>query len=342
MAKLEKTLVEIAEIAGGGSIVGESDFFCSRVAPLEEAEADELSFVRDRKSLADARKTRAGALVVAEELPDFGGQQLVVEDPFAAMIAVLQIVAIEKRRQPVGVDPLARIEEGVELGQDVIVGAGAVIRSGAKIGDRAVIHPQVHVGFRSVIGEESVIHPQVVIMEDVTIGRHVVVHGGTVIGCDGYGYVPAEGRQVKVPQVGEVVVGDDVEVGALVTIDRATIGATVIGRGTKIGDLVHVAHNCRIGEDVLLLPTAAVSGSVTVGDRAIFAGRAGCAGHLTIGEDARLGATSVAYKDVPPGAVLWGNPAKEKTHEMRVQLLLARLPEIYRELQSLKERVGSG
>jgi UDP-3-O-[3-hydroxymyristoyl] glucosamine N-acyltransferase len=342
MAKLERTLAEIAEIAGGGRIVGDSGFFCSRVAPLEEAEANELSFVRDRKSLAAARETRAGALVVAEQLPDFAGQQLVVEDPFGAMIAVLQLLAIEKRRQPTGVDPQAQVEEDVELGRDVIVGAGAVIRSGAKIGDRAVIHPQVHVGFRSVIGEESVLHPQVVIMEDVTIGRRVVIHGGTVIGCDGYGYVPAEGRQVKVPQVGEVVIDDDVEIGALVTIDRATIGRTAVGRGTKIGDFVHIAHNCRIGEDVLLLPTAAVSGSVTVGDRAIFAGRAGCAGHLTIGDDARLGAATVAYKDVPPGAVLWGNPAKEKTHEMRVQLLLARLPEIYKELQRLKEQVASG
>ena len=339
MSKLNLTLAQVASLVGEGRVVGDAEYLCRAVVPLESAGAADLSFVRDRKAEKAARESRAGALVVSEQLEGIDAHQLVVPDTMQALIRVLERIGRDKRRQSIGVHPRAVVEEGVELGSDIVIGAGAVVCRGAEIGDRVIVYANAYVGRRSRIGEDSLIYPNVTIMEDVTIGKRAIIHSGTVIGCDGYGFVAHEGKQTKVPQVGEIVIGDDVEIGACSTIDRATIASTRIGNGTKIGDLVHIAHNVDIGDDVLLLPTVAISGSVSVGNRVIFAGRAGCAGHVTIGEGAVLGATTVAYKDVPAGAVLWGNPAHDKTTEMRIQSLLPRLPEIVRELRELRRSV---
>jgi UDP-3-O-[3-hydroxymyristoyl] glucosamine N-acyltransferase len=192
-----------------------------------------------------------------------------------------------------------------------------------------------------VIGADTMLAPNVVIMEDVTIGERVIIHGGTVVGGDGYGFLQHDGKHVKIPQVGAIEIGDDVEIGALTTIDRATVDTTVIGRGTKIGDLVHVAHNCDVGQDVLLLPTVAVSGSARIGDRAILAGRSGVADGVTVGEDAILGGCCVTYKDVDAGANLWGNPARDRMLQMRIEATLSMLPEMKRELRDLRKKLGN-
>jgi UDP-3-O-[3-hydroxymyristoyl] glucosamine N-acyltransferase len=340
VSKLGRTLEQIAAIVGQSEVVGDGSFLCQRVAPLDSATEDDLSFVRDRKAEKLARESSAGVLVVGELFTGTEAHQLVVPDVMAAMIQVLAYIGKQKRLQAPAVHPRASVAEDASLGEDVIVGAGAVVSSGAVVGDRTVIYANAYVGLRSRIGADSIIHPNVSIMEDVTIGERAIVHSGTVIGCDGYGFVAHQGRQIKVPQVGEVVIGDDVEIGACATIDRATIARTEIGRGTKIGDLVHIAHNVQIGEDVLLLPTVAISGSTKVEDRVIFAGRSGCAGHLTIGEGAILGAATIVYKDVEPGAVLWGSPARDKATEMRVQSALSKLPEMMKEIREMRRALS--
>lgn len=339
MTPLDLKLSSILDIVGGGELRGDPDFVCASLANLEMAGPSDLSFVRDPSYAEQARAAAAGALLVGAPLDGFPGHQIIVEKPDAAFAKLLGIVARRQREQPPGIHPTATIDDGVELGEDVRVGPGVVVRSGARIGDRTVLYANVYVGARCSLGADCVLYPNVVLVEDVSAGDRVVIQPGAVIGCEGYGYVQQSGKHVKVPQVGRIVLGDDVEIGALATIDRAMLDRTEIRRGTKIGDLVHVAHNCTIGEDVLLLPTVAVSGSVTIGDRAILAGRAGTAGHLTIGEDAVLGGTTVAYKDVPAGAVLWGNPAKEKGLEMRIQSLLRRLPELFREVRELRSKL---
>ncbi len=340
MSRLQMTLAEVRDEVGGGELHGDPAFVCRAVAPLERAGPDDLSYVKGRRQLAGARDSGAGALLVPEPVEGSGAHQLVVPDPAAAFGRLLARIAREKRRQPAGVHPQAVVDPGAEIGAGVTIGAGAVVREGAKIGDRAVLYPNVYVGQRSSVGEDSVLHPGVVVMEDVAIGRRVVIHGGTVVGCDGYGYLQREGRHLKVPQVGDIVIGDDVEIGALVTVDRATIDRTTIGRGTKIGDLSHVAHNVEIGEDVLVLPTSAISGSVKVGDRAILAGRAGAIDNIEIGAGAMLGATSVAFKDVPAGAQVWGTPARDKMTEIRAQSAFGRLPDLLRDLRRIKKRLG--
>jgi UDP-3-O-[3-hydroxymyristoyl] glucosamine N-acyltransferase len=334
------TLEEIRTFIGEGEIVGSPSFFCRSVASLEKATADQLSFVKDPLFIDQARGSRAGALLVPRRIEKLDRHQLVLKDPHRAVALLLEKIARDKRQLPPGIHPAARVHESAEIGADVSIGAGVVVEAGARIGDRCVLYANVYIGLRSVVGAHTVLYPSVVVMEDVTIGDRVVIQGGTVIGADGYGYAQRKGRHVKIPQVGDIVIEDDVEIGALTTIDRATLDQTVIGRGTKIGDLCHIAHNCHIGEDVLVLPTVAISGSVKVGNRVVMAGRSGCADNLTIGDDAVLGGTAVAFKDVPPGASLWGNPAREKSLEMRIQAALRRLPEMQRDLRAVRKKVG--
>lgn len=340
MSRLGMTLAEIRSFIGEGEIVGSPDFLCRSVASLDKAQKDQLSFVKDRRYFDQAHETGAGALLVPEFIDGFEGHQLVVTDSHRAFGQLLAKIALQKRHQSAGVHPGAQVDESAKIGVDVTIGIGAVVREGATIGDRSVLYANSYVGQRSVLGADTVLYPNVLILEDVTLGDRVLIHGGTVVGSDGYGFVQHEGQHLKIPQVGAVVIGDDVEIGALTTIDRATLDATVIGNGTKIGDLCHIAHNCQIGEHVLVLPTVAISGSVTVGDGAIFAGRSGCADNLHIGEGAVLGGTSVAFKDVPAGAQMWGNPARDKMQEMRIQAAMRRLPEMQRELRAVKKKVG--
>jgi len=333
------TLEQIRALIGEGEIFGSQDFRCESVASLDQAGHDQLSFVKDQRYVDQAKRSKAGALLVPIRIEDLHCNQLVVGDPYRSFGLLLVKIAEEARAQPEGRHPRAVVHETARVGEGVIIGAGAVVQEEARIGDRSVVYANAYIGRRSSIGADTTLYPNVVIREDVAIGDRVIVHCGTVIGSDGYGFVQNEGRHLKIPQVGGVEIGDDVEIGALTTIDRATLDKTVIGRGTKIGDLCHIAHNCRIGEDVLLLPTVAVSGSVTVGDRAVLAGRAGTADNLTIGEGAVLGGTAVAFKDVPPGAQMWGNPAREMALELRIQAAMRRLPEMQRDLRAVKKKL---
>ncbi len=339
MAELKMTMVGVRDLVGEGEILGDAGFICESVAVLDRAGPDQLSFVKDKGYFDAARGCSAGALVVPESIDGFAGNQLVVENPHASFGLVLAWIARERRRQPAGIHPSAVVDESAVIGEEVTIGAGVVVREGVRIGDRSVIYANAYIGQRTRVGQDAILYPNVVVMEDITLGDRVVIHGGTVLGAEGYGYVQHEGRHIKVPQVGQIVIGDDVEIGALATIDRATIGQTTIGRGTKIGDLVHIAHNCTIGEDVLLLPSVAVSGSVTIGNHAVLAGRAGTSDNITIGEGAMLGGTSVAFKDVAAGASMWGSPARDKALQMRIEAALSRLPEMQRELRELRKKL---
>ena len=339
MPRLGMTLAQIREHIGGAEIIGSADFLCESVASLDQARGDQLSFVKDQRYAEQAKKSAAGALLVPARIDGLGCNQLVVADPYRSFGLLLVKIADQARAQDAGVHPRAVVHETARIGAGAIVGAGAVVQAEASIGDRTVVYANAFIGQRSVIGSDAILYPNVVIREDVVVGDRVIIHCGTVIGSDGYGFVQHEGRHLKIPQVGGVEIGDDVEIGALATIDRATLDRTVIGRGTKIGDLCHIAHNCRIGEDVLLLPTVAVSGSVTIGNRAVLAGRAGTADNLTIGEGAVLGGTAVAFKDVPAGAQMWGNPAREMALEMRIQAVMRRLPEMQRDLRAVKKKL---
>lgn len=336
MAKLNMTLGELRALLGEGELVGDAEFALNELAGLEDAGPRDLSFVKGRKHLSAALTSRAGALLVPERIEEASAHQIVLAEPFVALTRVLSGIAAKKRAREPGIHPAATVHPSAKIGSGVYLGPGTVVEEDAIVGDDTTLEANAFVGPRCALGVSCVIHPGVILREDVELGARVVVRSGTVIGSEGYGFLPTDGRPVRVPQVGGVRIGDDVEIGALAAIDGATFGWTVIGEGCKFGDYVHVGHNCKIGKNVMLLPLTAISGSVEIGDGALLAAASRCADNLTIGAGARVGAGSVLLKDVAAGDVVWGRPARPKMLETRIQSLLNRLPELFRDVAKLK------
>ena len=235
-----------------------------------------------------------------------------------------------------GVHRDAVVAPDAQLGEGVTIRECAVIRSRARIGRETVIESGAHIGEGVSIGEQCFIGPNVVIMCGCRIGNRVIIHGGTVIGADGFGYIGAEGRHLKIPQLGHVIIEDDVELGANVCVDRATLGSTIIKRGTKVDNLVQVAHNDLVGEDVILSGQVGLAGSVRVGNRVMIGGQAGVADHLDVGDDARIGAGSGVIKDVAPGQTVWWFPARPIKEVKEELATLAFLPRIVKQIKRPK------
>jgi UDP-3-O-[3-hydroxymyristoyl] glucosamine N-acyltransferase len=241
-------------------------------------------------------------------------------------------------KHPRGISTQAAIDPTVKLGAGVAIGPFAVIENGAVIGDGTVIYSGCFIGANSKVGKNSILYPNVVIREEITVGDRAIIHSGTVLGSDGYGFATIEGKHQKIPQIGRVVVEDDVEIGANVTVDRATTGETRIGAGTKIDNLVHIAHNVRIGRDCLIVAQVGISGSTTIGNRVTLAGQVGVVGHVHIGDGAIITAQSGIMNDVAPGEVLFGSPARLHREAMKLQAIFGKLPEIYSAIKALRKK----
>ncbi|MFN3466331.1 MAG: UDP-3-O-(3-hydroxymyristoyl)glucosamine N-acyltransferase, partial [Candidatus Brocadiales bacterium] len=266
---------------------------------------------------------------------EFRRPQIVVENPFLSFVKILEVFSQEKTRRPVGIHPTALVAETATIGREVSIGAYSVIEEGATIGDRVTIYPMVYVGQNTNIGESTLIYPRVSIRENVSIGKQVIIHSGTTIGGDGFGYLQVEGRHVKIPQLGTIEIGDDVEIGCNVTIDRATLDKTVIARGVKIDNHSHVAHNVIIGEDTMLIAYAKIAGGAVIGKNVTIAEDVGITDHATIGDGCVIGGGSNVYKSLKPGSVVWGSPAKPIMDEKRLQVLLKKLPEMQETLKKI-------
>jgi UDP-3-O-[3-hydroxymyristoyl] glucosamine N-acyltransferase len=339
---LQLTVSDIAAQVQG-RVQGDGAAVIRGVAGLTEAGAADLAFVRDARN-ADAaeqfKQSKAGAVLVPKGFVSNGRTVIEVDNPIAAFAHVLGLVARETQHRPDGVSAGAHIDPSAKLGQNVRIGPGCVVEKDAVIGDGACLVAQVYVGARSRVGDNTVLYPQVVLREDVTVGRNCILHPGAVIGADGYGFFFAGGRHNKIPHVGGVRIEDDVEIGANTCVDRAMTGLTVVGRGTKIDNLVQVAHNVQIGPLCLLVSQAGVAGSSRLGTGVVLAGQVGVADHVTIGDGAKLGAQSGVAKDVPAGQEYFGAPAQPVGDAMRQLLSLRRLPELLREFKKLKETMG--
>ena len=333
----EFTLRHLAELVGG-TVVGDADVTIAAVADPAVAGPDAIVFLLEGKYAAEVARSGAGAAVVAKHDPAIAKPQLVAARPRLAMATIMQRFVAPPAY--VDVHPTAVVHETATLGDGVAIGPYAVVGAGAAIGAGTLLHAHVVVGRNAAIGAGCLLHPHVVVYDDVVVGDRVILHAGTVVGSDGYGYAPDEaGRHIKVPQLGNVVLGDDVETGANVAIDRGTFGSTVVGRGTKLDNLVHLGHNDRIGEDVLIVSQTGISGSVTVGNRVTLAGQVGVAGHLTIGEGAMVLARSGVTKDVPPRTMVSGFPARPHKEELRRQAAATRVEALRQELADLARRV---
>lgn len=308
------------------------------VAPLDRAGPTELSFLANPRYLRYVPRARAGAILVTEALAareELALPRIVVKDVHRALAEVLSRLYPEPAPVP-GVHETAIIGEGAVLGEGVSIGPYAVIGANVRIGARAWIGPHVVIGDNCVVAEDVRLHPHVTLYPGTSIGARTIVHSGARLGVDGFGYVQVDGRHRKVPQVGSCVIGPDVEIGANTTIDRGSIGVTEIGEGVKIDNLVHIAHNVRVGAHSVIVAQVGIAGSSTIGQRVTLAGQVGIPGHVNIGDGAVLAAQAGVFGDVPANARYSGYPARPHNEALRAQAALFKLPSIVKRIRALE------
>jgi|UniRef100_A0A7C3LSB5 UDP-3-O-[3-hydroxymyristoyl] glucosamine N-acyltransferase len=333
------TLDEIASLVGG-NLTGsqpEPGKQIRAVRSMQEAGPHDLTFLANPKYRGEVGKLHAGAILLSEQIEGISIPQIVVSDPYLALSRVMQV--FYPLPVPVnGIHQRACVASDVVMESPVEVGACAVVMEGCRIGSGTVISAGVYIGPRVTIGSGCLVHPGVVIREDTRIGDRVIIQPNAVVGSDGFGYAAdRQGHRHKIPQIGRVVIGDDVEIGANTTIDRATFGETVIGKGTKIDNLVQIAHNVRIGEDCVIVSQAGISGSSRLGHRVILAGQSGVVGHIEIGNDSMVGAQSGVAKSLPEKSRVSGSPAISHTLWLRIQTILGDLPRILTRVRNLEK-----
>ncbi|MGI8818866.1 MAG: UDP-3-O-(3-hydroxymyristoyl)glucosamine N-acyltransferase [Gemmatimonadales bacterium] len=320
----------------GGRLLGDGDIRINRVRPLDRAGPDALSFAVSVRYAADLDSSKAGAVLVPEALAAGAGPatRIVVPDPYGALVRVLH--ALYPRESPeAGVNPTARIGAGAVIGADVSIGPYVVLGKNVQVGARCRLAQGVSVGDGVVIGDDSVLGPGVVCCPGTRIGSRVVLKAGAVLGGDGFGYLSDGKGHTRIPHVGGCILEDEVEVGSNTCIDRGSIDDTVVGRGTKLDNLVQVGHNVRIGERCLIMAGVGIAGSTRVGNDVILAGHVGVTDHLAIGDRARIAAKSAIFGDVPAGASFSGHPARPHRQFLRAQAAMYRLAAIVDELERL-------
>ncbi len=330
-------LNELATLLGA-ELIGQGDIEIRGASGIGEAGEGHITYVADERRLRDLERSRASAAIVPLGAPALHLPVLRVKNPKLAFARALDLL-YKKPFVPAGISEKAVIGKNVSVGRDITVHPYAVVADGAKIGDRVVLYPGVYVGENSVIGDDSTVYPNVTIREGVAIGSRVIIHPGTVIGGDGFGFVTDGGKHHKIPQVGGVLIEDDVEIGANCTIDRATLGKTIIRQGAKIDNMVHVAHNVTIGAHCLLAAQVGIAGSCTLGDYVVLGGQVGVGDHVSIGDRVMVSGGSAVIKDTEPGQVLGGYYAMPHRDWLRVQAVLPKLPELKRQIAELERQV---
>jgi UDP-3-O-[3-hydroxymyristoyl] glucosamine N-acyltransferase len=321
-----------------GEVRGDPDRVIEGVHSLENAGPSHLAFVTNPRYRRKAAASRAGALLVAEVLEGVDRDYLVADDPYYALACIMRAMHPPASRQP-GMHETAIVEEGAEIDSGAYVGPFCLVRRDSRIGNGAVLHSHVVVGEGSVVGDHSILYPHVVLYPGCILGQGCILHSGVVLGSDGFGYALHEGTHVKLEHAGRVVLEEHVEIGANSTVDRALLDETRIGSGSKIDNLVQVAHNVRLGQRCLLISQSGIAGSTSLGDDVILAGQAGLAGHLELGNGVQVAAKSAVFKSVEAGRRVAGIPAGEAGAWRRQQALVARLGEMSKRLRRLEARI---
>lgn len=343
MTEAQSTDLRLADLAAavGGTVLGDGDVRISSIAPLDRAGAGQLSFLASPKYAPLLVESAAAAVLITPELQDAPGRctnRVVVAKPHEAILALLPRLYRQPERPFVGVHPSAVVHPTASVDADVCIEAFVVVEAGAKVGRGAWVGSHSVIGAGATLGQDVRLYPQVTLYPGVTLGDRVAVHSGARIGSDGFGYVYRDGVHQKLPHVGGCVIGNDVEIGANSTIDRGSIDQTVIGDGTKIDNLVHVAHNVRIGRLCLLAAQVGIAGSVRVGDGVVMAGQVGVSGHVTIGDKATLTAQAGIFGNIPAGEMWGGFPARPHKESLRGYAALSKLPEWMKRVErSLRE-----
>lgn len=335
---LRKTLNEIAKLIDG-KVVGDGDILITGVSGIKEAAEGDITFLANPKYSPLMDKTRAAAIITSIDAQKTSKPVILTENPSLAFAKIISMFMPDDAGHPEGIDYTVVMGKNVTLGKDVAIGPYVVIGDNVVIGDKTIIYAGCFIGHHSKIGNQTLIYPHVSIRERISIGNRVIIHSGTVIGSDGFGFATIKGSHHKIPQVGTVEIADDVEIGANVTIDRARFDKTVIGRGTKIDNLVQIAHNVVIGENSLIVAQVGISGSTIIGNSVTLAGQAGLVGHITVGDNAIVTAQSGVAKSVPPDTMVSGYPARPFMTTQRVNASLQNLPKLFDLVRELKKKI---
>jgi UDP-3-O-[3-hydroxymyristoyl] glucosamine N-acyltransferase len=338
------TQAEIAAIAKPGRTAGATTETIRGIASLESARAGDISFLGNPKYRAFVAGTRASVVLLP---PDYAGEpgpnqvHMTVDNPSVALARLCSRIeqALWPRPKP-GIHAFAVIAPDASVAASATVGPMCVVEPGATVGERVHLQAQVFVGRGATVGEDSWLMPGVIVSAECTLGKRVRLQPGVVVGSDGFGYEFVAGRHEKVPQVGVALIGDDVEIGANSTVDRARFGQTVVGEGTKIDNLVQVGHNVVIGKHCMICAQVGIAGSTTLGDYVVLGGQAGLAGHLTLAKGAKVGAQSGVGKDVPAGASVFGSPSLPLIVEQRLSVLRRKLPGLFKRVDALEKHLG--
>jgi UDP-3-O-[3-hydroxymyristoyl] glucosamine N-acyltransferase len=332
------TAAEVAKYIQG-EVIGDASTVLSGFAPADRAKAGDLTFAENETFLVVAENSAASAIIVGGSLSSSQKVVIRASDARVGFAKALELFFPEQH-PPAGVHPSAIIASTANVHPTASIGPGCVVGENARIGARAVLYACDYIAAGSKLGDDVVLFPNVTLYPRTEIGNRVRIHAGSVIGSDGFGYVQDKGVHRKVPQIGNVIIGDDVEIGANCTIDRGALGATTIGRGTKLDNLVHVAHNVQVGEHCLLIAQVAIAGSTKLEDYVILAGQVGVAGHITLGKGVIVAAQSGVRGNIPPGTKLWGTPALPDMEMKRQIIALKQLHELIKRVGSLEKKLA--
>ncbi len=336
------TLAQIAQITGA-ELAADTGAVITRLCALDEAQPGGICYVTKLEKPEQLKDLAASALLVPQQAKEmdlpFKGTLLYAKDPEWAFILLMKYIDAARTKHTPGIHPTAVISPNARLGKNVSVGAYTVIEEGVTIGDETVIFPQCYIGKNVTIGQHGYIYPQVVIREDCVLKDYVILQAGAKIGADGFGFTFHDGRHQKIPQIGNVVLGNDVEIQANTCIDRAKISSTVIGDNTKIDNLVQVGHNVRVGQSSIFCAQVGIAGTTDIGSGVVLAGQVGLAGHMKIGDRAQIGAQSGVMNDVPAGKTYFGFPAMPQKEAFRQMAILRKLPDMYKEFQQFKKQL---
>ncbi len=335
---MKKTLEEIAAIIDG-DIVGDKNIIVTGICGIKEARKGDLTFVANSRYVSLMNQTKASAIITSKDVESASKPIIRTENPSIAFAKMVSLMAPNETKRPRGIHPTAVIGEKVKIGRNVAIQACVVIEDNVEIKDNTILYAGAYVGHHAKIGRDCAVYPYVIIRERVVIGNRVIIHGGTVIGSDGFGFSTVKGVHQRIPQIGSVIIEDDVEIGANVTIDRARFDKTLIKKGTKIDNLVQIAHNVIVGEHSIIVAQSGISGSTTIGNNVTLAGQAGIIGHVSVGDNVVIAARAGVTKTIPSNACVSGFPAKPHTVAKRINACVQNLPDLYKKVKALEEEI---
>ena len=333
-----RTLGELADYVGG-RVCGDPDVVIRSASTLGRADEGDISFLANSKYEKQLRTTKAGAVIVGREIAGTSAPLLIAEDPYYAFMQIMVLLHGHRKHKKAGISPRASISDSAKVGADCHIHDFAAIADEARIGDGCIIYPNSYVGQGAQLGSDCIIYPNVTIYDGCKIGSRVIINANSTIGEDGFGYASYKGVHHKVPQIGIVVIEDDVEIGTCCGIERGTLGDTVIGQGSKLGDLVTIGHGTKIGAHCLLVAQVGIAGSTTLGHHCVVGGQAGIVGHINIGNNVTIAAQAGVINNISDGKVVLGAPAIEANRAKRAYSMIQYLPDMRQSIRRLESRI---